>query len=151
MSAQAPDMEIPLTPQQQTEEVLRRLQAGELTGRVKVIILIGPCGSGKANLMKLFTGRDIVIGHRLQDGTVRPTCLLASHNGQAYIFIDTPGFGHPDFTKYEIKEKILGLLGYFTRTLGGVHGFLFIQSARETRPTPGIRDSVSFLKELGVD
>ncbi|KAM6514043.1 hypothetical protein FALCPG4_015220 [Fusarium falciforme] len=72
-------------------------------------------------------------------------------DGQAFVLIDTPGFGHPKISKSEIRKRIHGLLGYFTRTLGGVHGFLFVQNARETRPTIGTRDSIEFLKNLGAE
>jgi polynucleotide 5'-kinase involved in rRNA processing len=40
----------------------------QLRGKVKVIIIIGPAGSGKSNLVKLITNKDIKVGHELKSG-----------------------------------------------------------------------------------
>jgi ABC-type uncharacterized transport system ATPase subunit len=40
----------------------------KLPKAAKVILVIGPAGAGKSNLLKLATGTDIHVGHELQSG-----------------------------------------------------------------------------------
>ncbi|QKX61744.1 uncharacterized protein TRUGW13939_08900 [Talaromyces rugulosus] len=106
-------------------EIFRQLNESELRGKVKVIIIIGPAGSGKTNLVKLITNKDMKVGHDLKSG-----------------------FGDPDLPAEEVEAIIYSTLGYFTRALGGVHGVLHVQSIFEPRSSQEIRDSIRFLDKI---
>ena len=64
------------------------------------------------------------------------------------MFIDSPGFGHPDLPMAKVKKTIHNTVGYFTRYLGGIHGIFYIHSILTERALPGMRESVNFLAEL---
>ena len=64
------------------------------------------------------------------------------------LFIDTPGFGHPDLPITKVKKAIHDLLGYFTRRLGGIHGIFYLHDIRSVRKTQGMQESFGFLEEL---
>src|SRR5436309_1268658 len=74
--------------------------------------------------------------------------ILTKINGELILFIDTPGFGHPDLPNNKVKTLIYNMIGYFTRRLGGIHGILYIHSILTERTSSGMRESFEFLMEL---
>jgi hypothetical protein len=73
---------------------------------------------------------------------------LTNIGKQLYLFLDTPGFGHPDLAFDVVKEAIYTILGNFTRCLGGVHGILYFHDITTVRTTSGMQQSFQFLKDL---
>jgi GTP-binding protein EngB required for normal cell division len=74
--------------------------------------------------------------------------MLTRIKQQLFLFIDTPGFGHPELSNNKVEEAIYKMLGYFTRVLGHIHGVLYFQSILEDRVSPGMKDSAEFLRKL---
>lgn len=133
------------------EDILHRLVRGDMNGQVKVILVLGPVGSGKTNLVKLLSLYDIRVEHGLVNGTEVAHCVLTRIDRQLFLFIDTPGFGHPDLPDDKVKDTICQLLGYFTRKLGRIHGILYVQSITTDRTSPGMESSIKFLQQLVPD
>ncbi|KAG9496583.1 hypothetical protein J7337_011359 [Fusarium musae] len=114
----------------------------------KVILVIGPAGAGKTSLLKLLTGEDLQVGHRLDHGTALPTVIHGTINDQSFVFIDSPGFGHSSSQPGEIEKQIHAMLGHFTRELGGIHGILYVQDIPLERELTGMQEATNFLREL---
>ncbi|KAJ5557041.1 hypothetical protein N7494_000956 [Penicillium frequentans] len=131
-----------------TEESLKQFRNGELAGKVKVILVLGPAGAGKTNLIKLLTEKNLKIGHDLESGTLHAECVYTEIEDQKFLFIDTPGFGDPNLTSGTVKKAIYTILGYFTRQLGGIHGILYVQSIVDSRFSSGMQESSDFLSEI---
>jgi hypothetical protein len=64
------------------------------------------------------------------------------------LFLDTPGFGHPNLNIEGVKHAIHTVLGNFTRYLGGIHGILYCHDITTVRTTPGMEQSFKFLCDL---
>lgn len=75
-------------------------------------------------------------------------CFLTKIKEQMYLFIDTPGFGHPSLPLSKVKHAIHHTVGYFTRRLGGIHGILYVQSIIDPRTSHGMKESIEFLDHL---
>ncbi|KAK8872374.1 P-loop containing nucleoside triphosphate hydrolase protein [Apiospora arundinis] len=130
-------------------EILEQLKNGELQGQVIVIILIGPSGAGKSNFLKSLTNSEnLRIGHTLQSGTIHSDCVLTLLRERWFLFIDTPGFGHADYSNANVKAAIFTLLGVFTRLLGGVHGMVYFHDILADRTAMGMRDSLALFMSL---
>ncbi|KAM5367533.1 hypothetical protein ACJA88_011500 [Fusarium oxysporum] len=116
----------------------------------KIILVIGPTGAGKTSLLKLLTGENLVLGHKLDHGTALPTQIRGTINDESFLFIDSPGFGHATFKPGVVKKQIHSMLGYFTRELGGIHGILYIHDILTEREVPGMQEATEFLRELAA-
>lgn len=81
-------------------------------------------------------------------GTAAAHWVLCTLDNQAFRFIDTPGFGSSVGDSKILKSSVQKTLGYFTRTLGGIHGILYVQSILDVCTTPSMSESLQFLSEL---
>lgn len=131
-----------------TETLIEYFKAGKMNNEVKIILVLGHTGAGKSSLIKLLTGIDIPLGHDLRQGSIQPNLLLTEFGGQPYIYIDTPGFGHREASYESVRKSIQNIVGYFTRSIGGIHGILYVQSIQSNRNDVGMEDGLVFLDEL---
>lgn len=84
----------------------------------------------------------------IQIGTLKFQCVSSNIGDKRFIFLDTPGFGHPDLKSKHVKKIIYATLGYFTRQLGGIHGIFYLQSIMSPRIEQGNRECMDFLTSL---
>ncbi|RYC78892.1 hypothetical protein BFJ63_vAg18234 [Fusarium oxysporum f. sp. narcissi] len=118
---------------------------------VKIILVIGPAGAGKTSLLKLLTGVDLDIEHTLDHGMASIDIDIALCNDLTpYLFIDTPGFGHAASRPGDIKKLIYAILGFYTRTRGGIHGIIYVQDITVDRTMPGMQEATEFLEKLAT-
>jgi len=89
-----------------------------------------------------------LVSYLTYEGTVAALNILTEINGKWFLFIDTPGFGHPDMPTSKVKKIIHSMVGYFTRQLGGIHGILYVHSILTERTSQGMRDSYEFLEKI---
>ncbi|PLB46013.1 hypothetical protein P170DRAFT_467184 [Aspergillus steynii IBT 23096] len=104
------------------DHAISLLESGALKGKVIVILIIGSTGAGKTNVINLLTDRSIPVGITLEPGIEISRAILETINNQMFLFIDTPGFGHPKMS----NDKDI----------------------RADRESPGMSDSFDFLVSL---
>ncbi|KAH7360312.1 P-loop containing nucleoside triphosphate hydrolase protein [Rhexocercosporidium sp. MPI-PUGE-AT-0058] len=115
----------------------------------KLILILGPTGSGKSSLIASATGEKAIVGHTMQSCTQKTRAFRLEGRKSSTYLIDTRGFSDSEVSDV---QNILGLAqSLCSREPCAIQGVIYLHSIKETRFTGTAQANLDLLQAICGD
>ncbi|KAN0095155.1 P-loop containing nucleoside triphosphate hydrolase protein [Hyaloscypha variabilis] len=118
-------------------------------GPEKIIIFMGPTGSGKSRLINTLTNQaSVKVGHGLESLTSKIEVVDWTYKKNRFKLVDTPGFDDTYLSPTEILTEIAMFLRELYERKVYVNGILYLYPITNTRVTGSILEGLAMMRRL---